>query len=85
MQQNRRKNVTLTYNTSLGVIFGVKKYADALWKVCKERDINVNLRTNLIEIDDDKKVATFQNLDKAEEVFKTEVKMYNSFNVIPFI
>lgn len=55
------------------MIFGVKKYADALWKICKERNINVNLRTNLIKIDPDKSEATFQNLDKPEEKFTTEV------------
>lgn len=76
-QKNRRNNVTITYNTSLPVIFGVKKYADALWKVCKGRDINVNLRTNLIKVDDDKKKATFQNLDRPEHVFTTEVIKVN--------
>lgn len=63
----------MIYNTSLGVIFGVKKYADALWKVCKKRDIKVNLRTNLIEVIPDKKLAVFQNLDKPEEKSTWEV------------
>ena len=34
----------MVYYTALPVIFGVKKYADALWKVVKERGIHVNLR-----------------------------------------
>nr|CAH7766387.1 unnamed protein product [Callosobruchus chinensis] len=74
-KEGRRNKVNVTYNTSLPVIFGVKKYADALWKVCKERDINVNLRTNLVSVDPDKKEATFQNLDKPEIISKTEYSM----------
>ena len=38
------KPANMVYYTALPVIFGVKKYADALWKVVKERGINVNLR-----------------------------------------
>ena len=40
----------IQYRSSLPVIFGVKKYADALWEVVKGRNINVNLRQNLIEV-----------------------------------
>ncbi|KAJ8947839.1 hypothetical protein NQ318_009984, partial [Aromia moschata] len=71
----RRDKVNLFYNTSLPVIFGVKKYADALWNVCKERNINVNLCTNLIEINGDKREAVFQNLDKPEETTVTKFSM----------
>ena len=38
------------YNTALPVIFGVKHYADALWKVVEKRNLKVNLRTNLVEV-----------------------------------
>lgn len=57
------KSANIIYNTALPVIFGVKHYADALWELVKERDIKVNLRTNLIEVFPDKKQAIFQNLD----------------------
>lgn len=60
----------------MGVIFGVKKYADALWKVCKSRDIKVNLRTNLIEIQPDKKLAVFENLDKPGEKTTFDVSTF---------
>lgn len=56
----------MIYNTSLPVIFGVKKYADALWKICTERDIAVNTRTNLVAINPDAKQATFEKLDAPE-------------------
>lgn len=63
----KRDKATFYYNTSLPVIFGVKHYADALWPVCKARDINVNLRTNLIEVIPEKKQAIFENLDNPGE------------------
>lgn len=58
-----RKNATIMYNTSLPVIFGVKHYADALWKLVEKRGINVNLRTNLVEVLSNGKQAIFENLD----------------------
>lgn len=62
---------SINYHTSLPVLFGVKKYADALWLLVKERGINVNLRSNLVEVDSDKKVAKFANLDKPDEPLKS--------------
>jgi len=56
------------YYSSLPVLFGVKKYADALWKIVNARGINVNLRNNLIEVKPDTKEAVFQNLDTQELV-----------------
>ena len=50
LQQNKRSQANISYHTSLGVLFGVKKYADALWELVKERDININLRSNLVEV-----------------------------------
>ncbi|CAH1163339.1 unnamed protein product [Phaedon cochleariae] len=79
-KEGKRNDVKITYNSSLPVIFGVKKYADALWKVVEDRDINVNLRTNLIEINSDKQEATFQNLDKPEEKMTME---YSLLHVTP--
>ena len=55
------------------MIFGVKKYADALWDIVRERDIQVNLRTNLIEVRADKQEAVFENLDKPGETSVIEV------------
>ncbi|KAM6961005.1 sulfide:quinone oxidoreductase, mitochondrial [Aplochiton taeniatus] len=71
----RRSKANIVYNTSLPVLFGVKKYADALWDIVKSRDIQVNLRHNLIEVRADKQEAVFENLDKPGEnkVFKYEM------------
>jgi len=54
------------YHSSLAVLFGVKKYADALWEVVKGRGINVHLRQNLVEIKPETKEAVFENLDTNE-------------------
>lgn len=75
-----RDNISVTYNTALPVIFGVKKYADALWEVCKERDINVNLRRSLTKVDAGRNVATFENLDKPGEKIEEEV-VYFIYNL----
>ncbi len=57
------------------MLFAVKKYADALWEIVKERDLNINLRHNLIEVRADKQEAVFENLDKPgeTEVYKVAV------------
>lgn len=60
---NVRDKTTVMYNTTLPVIFGVKKYAAVLMEVVKARDIQVNFRTNLVEVDYKNKVATFEKLD----------------------
>lgn len=75
-KRGKRESAKITYNTSLPVLFSVKDYADALWKICKERQINVNLRTNLVEIYPEKRQALFENLDdstKKEVVDVSEV------------
>lgn len=71
-KSKKRKNANVSYNTSLPVLFGVKHYADELWKIVEKRNINVNLRTNLIEVLPGKNQAVFQNLDKPEEKFTTD-------------
>ena len=48
------------------MLFGVKKYADALWEVVKGRGINVHLRQHLVEIKPETKEAVFENLDTNE-------------------
>ncbi|XP_062277461.1 sulfide:quinone oxidoreductase, mitochondrial-like isoform X2 [Scomber scombrus] len=63
----KRGKANIIYNTSLPVLFGVKKYADSLWEIVKQRDLKVNLRQNLIEVRADKQEAVFENLDKPGE------------------
>ncbi len=52
------------YNSALGVIFGVKKYADELLKVVDRKGIQVNFKRNLIEVDAVNRQATFEVLEE---------------------
>lgn len=72
----KRERANIIYNTSLPVLFGVKKYADSLWDIVKERDLQVNLRQNLIEVRADKQEAVFENLDKPGETKVIEVTVH---------
>lgn len=58
------------------MLFGIKKYADSLWDIVKKRDLQVNLRHNLIEVRADKQEAVFENLDKPGETKVIEVTMF---------
>ncbi|XP_051978593.1 sulfide:quinone oxidoreductase, mitochondrial-like [Xyrauchen texanus] len=76
----KRSKANIIFNTSLPVLFGVKKYADSLWEIVKSRDLNVNLRHNLIEVRADKGEAVFENLDKPGE---TKIFEYEFLHVTP--
>ncbi|KAG7209683.1 hypothetical protein KM043_011328 [Ampulex compressa] len=79
-KHNLRNNIDVVYNTALPVIFGVKKYANSLWDVCHSRDIKVNLETNLLEIDPNKKEAVFQIFKEANNIF---IQKYSLLHVCP--
>ncbi|XP_012274037.1 sulfide:quinone oxidoreductase, mitochondrial [Orussus abietinus] len=79
-KHNMRDKINVVYNTALPVIFGVKRYADELWNVCNKRDITVNLSTNLLELNPDKKEALFQNLKNPGETY---VQQYSLLHVCP--
>lgn len=49
-------------------IFAVTKYADALRKVCADRDIDVKYQHDLVEIHGDRKEAVFQDLASDKKV-----------------
>ncbi|KAK4007956.1 hypothetical protein OUZ56_013116 [Daphnia magna] len=75
-KHNKRDKANVMFNTSLGAIFGVKKYADALEKVVKKRNIAVNFRHELVEVKPDTKEAVFRLLDDpagATKTFKYEM------------
>uniref|UniRef100_A0A480MDW3 Sulfide:quinone oxidoreductase, mitochondrial n=2 Tax=Sus scrofa TaxID=9823 RepID=A0A480MDW3_PIG len=76
----RRSKANIIFNTSLGAIFGVKKYADALQEIIRERNLTINYKQNLIEVRADKQEAVFENLDKPGE---TQVISYEMLHVTP--
>uniref|UniRef100_A0A8C5G954 Sulfide:quinone oxidoreductase, mitochondrial n=1 Tax=Gouania willdenowi TaxID=441366 RepID=A0A8C5G954_GOUWI len=71
----KRAKANVIYNTSLPVLFGIKKYADSLWEIVKSRDIQVNLRQNLIEVRPENQEAVFENLDNPSEIKVIEYEM----------
>ncbi|XP_013409111.1 sulfide:quinone oxidoreductase, mitochondrial [Lingula anatina] len=82
-QRGVRDKATVMFNTSLGVIFGVKKYADALLKVIEKRDIKVNYKKNLIEVRPGKKEAVFENLDSTTGLGETQTVQYSFMHITP--
>ena len=69
LQHGVRDKTTVMYNSALGVIFGVKKYADALMKVIRKRDITVNFQRKLLEVTKDE--AIFENtVEETVESYK---------------
>ncbi|CAG0904828.1 unnamed protein product [Darwinula stevensoni] len=66
-REGKRERAEVIYNTSLPVVFSVKKYAASLMNVIKERGIKLNVRRNLVEVRADKKEAVFENLDNPSE------------------
>nr|KAF6389062.1 sulfide quinone oxidoreductase [Myotis myotis] len=76
----KRSKANIIFNTSLGSIFGVKKYADALMEIIQERNLTVNYKQNLIEVRADKQEAVFENVDKPGE---TQVISYEMLHVTP--
>ena len=64
------------FNSSLGVIFGVKKYADALTKLIQDRNIETNFRYELIEVRPESKEAIFSLLDQPAGTTKTFKVIY---------
>ena len=52
------------YNSALGVIFAVKKYAEQLLRVVDRKGIKLNFKRNLVEVDDVNKQAIFEVLEE---------------------
>ncbi|KAH8302326.1 hypothetical protein KR044_005182, partial [Drosophila immigrans] len=74
----KRDDISITYNTALPVLFGVKHYADALWPIMKKRNITVNTRRNLVEVKHEQDIAIFENLDKPGEFFEEKYSMLHA-------
>lgn len=66
-QTGKRSRANIIFNSSLGAIFAVKKYANALQEIIQERNLTVNYKQNLIEVRADKQEAVFENVDKPGE------------------
>lgn len=74
-----RNQIDVEFVTGLPGIFGVKKYAEQLNKICDTRDIPRTFKHDLVEVDADNKVAIFKNLETDELVSKE----YDMLHVTP--
>lgn len=61
-----RRNCSLTYHTALPAIFGVPKYASVLSSLARKKGCGVETKSNLVEVDGEKKEAVFENLETGE-------------------
>ena len=74
-----RNQIDIKFVSGLPGIFGVKKYAEQLNKICDTRGIERTFRHDLVEVDADNKIAIFKNLD-TEELISME---YDMLHVTP--
>lgn len=74
-----RDQTKITFNTSLGVIFAVKKYAERLLQVVAKKGIEVNYKRKMIEVLPDKKEAVFEVLEED----RTETYPYDFLHATP--
>lgn len=64
------------------VLFGVKEYADALWKVVHSRGMEVALGRTLTHIDPESRLATFRQVE-ADGSVQTLSEHYDFMHVVP--
>jgi len=74
-KKGKRGRVNIMYKTSTPVIFGVEKYAQKLQEICNLRNITVNTRQNLIQINPTQKMAIFKLLDEPNKTISVEYSM----------
>ncbi|XP_063228797.1 sulfide:quinone oxidoreductase, mitochondrial isoform X2 [Bacillus rossius redtenbacheri] len=63
-KRGKRQSAEVMYNTALPMLFGVKKYADALWQVARRKGVRVNVGRNLLEVKPDRRTAVFEDLTR---------------------
>ncbi|XP_065884584.1 sulfide:quinone oxidoreductase, mitochondrial-like [Dysidea avara] len=78
-----RDKTTVMYNSALAVLFGVKKYANSLWKVVERKGIQVNLHTNLVEVMSKEKKAMFTITNPADNTTTNKIFDYDMIHVSP--
>lgn len=63
-----RDNVTITYCTTGGAIFGIPRYAKTLARLAEEREIDTRFQHHLVAVRGEEKIAVFERLDNGEKV-----------------
>eukprot|EP00794_Sanderia_malayensis_P019532 gene19532-21463_t len=82
-QNGLASNKNVRYFTALPFMFAVEKYRKRLEEVCKNRDIDINYRHNLIEINYADKIATFELLDETGKQISQKIVPFDMIHVTP--
>jgi sulfide:quinone oxidoreductase len=61
MQDGRLGNIKVEFHTAGAVLFGVAAYVPALMAYVDRYDIHLNIQSNLVAVDGERRVATFQH------------------------
>lgn len=72
-----RENAELTFYPNGGSMFGVKEYHEAIVKQFEARDMKWNYKHNLIGVDVDKKIATFDNHWEEKGEYDPDLEEYD--------
>ena len=71
-----RDNAELTFYPNGGKMFGVPEYHDAIVKQFEERNMKWKYKHNLIAVDVDKKIATFDNFWNEKGEYDPDIEEY---------
>ncbi|MCO5191311.1 MAG: NAD(P)/FAD-dependent oxidoreductase [Anaerolineae bacterium] len=74
-----RNNIDIKFVSGTGGIFGVKKYADSLYKVIERKGIDATFATELVALRPDRKEAVFEPVGGGDEM----VMSYDMIHVTP--
>lgn len=72
-----RANAELLFCPNGGKMFGVKEYNDAIVEQFKTRDMKTDLKHNLVGVDLDKKIATFNHHWEEKGEWDPDIEEYN--------
>jgi sulfide:quinone oxidoreductase len=71
-----RENAELTFYPNGGKMFGIKAYHEAIKAQFEERDFKWNYKHNLIKVDTEKKIATFDKHARVKGAYDEDLEEY---------
>ena len=77
VSKEARSNVDMTFYANSGKMFSVKEYEEAIIKQFKTRNMNYNLKHNLVEVDLKNKIATFDNFWDEKGEYDADLEEYD--------
>lgn len=83
LREGPSPKVSVTLAMAGDKIFGIPRYAATIQKVVAERDIKVELNTNLVEVRGKQREAVFEMLGQYGQVVGEQVLQYHMLHVTP--